>query len=180
MNQNDGKPEHDPEPEQPVTGRQKATAPVSLLHPPEMLAKLSTGFKRQISKLWRVFRPIMQCLLEHITTQPDGILFDDLRVGMKRAAGKISRLHFEIYATPRVQVAIVPGPPGQAGVQGPSATAGASWARSSWVVLFFARNPRSGSPLRVVENKSSVTVRVAAPSQWAVNIIQIGKLELQI
>ncbi len=31
---NDGEPEHDPEPEQPVTGRQKARAAVSQLHPP--------------------------------------------------------------------------------------------------------------------------------------------------
>ena len=36
---NDGEPEHDPEPEQPVTGRQKARAAVSQLHSPEMLAK---------------------------------------------------------------------------------------------------------------------------------------------
>ena len=44
---NDGESEHDPEPKQPktVTGRQKARAAVSQLHPPEILAKLCTGFK---------------------------------------------------------------------------------------------------------------------------------------
>jgi hypothetical protein len=40
---NVGGPEHDPEPEQPATRRQKATAAVSQLHPPEMLAKVYTG-----------------------------------------------------------------------------------------------------------------------------------------
>ncbi len=43
---NDGETEHDPEPEQPVTGRQKARAAVSQLHPPEMLAKLCEGQRR--------------------------------------------------------------------------------------------------------------------------------------
>ncbi len=65
----DGEPEHDPEPEQPVTGRQKARAAVSKLHPPEMLVKLCTGFKKAISKLWRVFGTIMQCLLVHNLTE---------------------------------------------------------------------------------------------------------------
>jgi hypothetical protein len=36
---NDGEPEHDPVPEQPVTERQKARAAVSQLYPQEMLAK---------------------------------------------------------------------------------------------------------------------------------------------
>jgi hypothetical protein len=62
-----GEPEHDPGPE-PETGRQKASASVSKLHHPEMLAKLCTGFKKanvEMSKLMSVFTPIMQYLLVH-------------------------------------------------------------------------------------------------------------------
>ena len=68
---NDGDSEHDPEPEQPVTGRQKARAAVSQLHPPEMLAKLCTGFKKANIK-------IVESVRDHYavpsSTQPDGIL----------------------------------------------------------------------------------------------------------
>ncbi len=100
----------------------------------------------------------MQCAVPP-GTQSDGILSDNLWVEMKQAAGKISRSHFEIYATPGRHS---PGPqPGPAGPQGPAATAGASWARSIRVVIFFGWNPRSGSPLLVLENKSRVTVRVS-------------------
>ncbi len=92
---NDGDSEHDPEPEQPVTGRQKARAAVSQLHPPEMLAKLCTGFKKANIK-------IVESVRDHYAvppgTQPDGILSDDLRAGMKRAAAEISRSQFEIYS----------------------------------------------------------------------------------
>jgi hypothetical protein len=55
---NDGEPEHDPEPEQPVTGRQKARAAVSKLHSPEMLAKLCTGFKKAIIKIVGCLGPL--------------------------------------------------------------------------------------------------------------------------
>ena len=85
---NDG--EHEHEPEQPVTGlgRQRARAAVSQLHPPEMLAKLCTGFKKANIK-------ILESVWDHYAvppgTQPDGILSDNLRVEIKRAASKISR-----------------------------------------------------------------------------------------
>jgi hypothetical protein len=92
---NDGEPERDPEPEQPVTGRQTTIAAVSQLHPPEMLAKLCTGFKKANIK-------IVDSVRDHYAvppgTQPDGILSDDLWVGLKRAASQISRSQFEIYA----------------------------------------------------------------------------------
>jgi hypothetical protein len=69
---NDGEPEHDPEPEQPVTGRLKARAAVSQLHPPEMLAKLCTGFKKANIK-------IVESVRDHYAvppgTQPDGNSF---------------------------------------------------------------------------------------------------------
>ncbi len=65
---NDGEPEHDQVPEQPVTGRQKARAAVSKLYPPETLAKLCTGLKKASIELWRVFGTIMQCLLVHNPT----------------------------------------------------------------------------------------------------------------
>ena len=94
---NDGEPEHDPVPEQPVTGRQKARAAVSQLYPPEMLAKLCTGFKKANIK-------ILESIWDHYAvppgTQPDRLLSDDfkLREGMIRAASKFSRSQFEIYA----------------------------------------------------------------------------------
>ncbi len=68
---NDGEPEHDSEPEQPVTGKQKARAAVSQLHPPEILA---SGFKKANIK-------IVGSVRDHYAvppgTQPDGILSDD-------------------------------------------------------------------------------------------------------
>ena len=60
---NDSESEHDPEPEQPVTGRQKARAAVSQLHPPEMLAKLCTGFKRANIKIVESVRDEYAALL---------------------------------------------------------------------------------------------------------------------
>ena len=78
-----------------MTGRQKTRAAVSQLHPPEMLAKLCTGFKRAKIK-------IVDIVWDHYAVppgkQPDGILSDDLRVGVKRAAENISRSLFEIYS----------------------------------------------------------------------------------
>ncbi len=92
---NDGEPEHDPEPEQPVTGRQKARAAVSQLHPPEMLAKLCNGLYRNCGEC---SGPLCSASCQAPGAQPDGILSDDLRVGMKQAADKISSSKFEIYA----------------------------------------------------------------------------------
>jgi hypothetical protein len=60
-----------------------------------MIAKLFTGFKKANIK-------IVESVLDHYAvppgTQPDGILSDDLRAGMKRAATEISRSQFEIYS----------------------------------------------------------------------------------
>ena len=60
-----------------------------------MLAKLCTGFKKSNVKIIEKVR----C---HYAvppgTQPDGILSDELRVGMKRAASQISRSEYEIYS----------------------------------------------------------------------------------
>jgi len=85
------------EPEQPApqAGRQKAMAAVSQLHPPEMLAKLCTGFKKANIK-------IVENVRDHYAVPPgeppEGILSDELRVGMKRAASQISRSEYEIYS----------------------------------------------------------------------------------
>ena len=85
----------EPEQPEPQTGRQKARAEVTQLHPPEILAKLCTGFKKAYVK-------IIENVRGHYAvppgTQPDGILSDELRVGMKRAASQISRSEYEIYS----------------------------------------------------------------------------------
>ena len=68
---NDGEPEHDSVFEQPVTGTQETRATVSQLLPPEMLAKLCTGFKKANIE-------IEECVRDHYAvspgTQPDGTL----------------------------------------------------------------------------------------------------------
>ena len=60
-----------------------------------MLAKLCTGFKKANIK-------IVESVRGHYAvppgTQPDGILSDYLRAGMKRATAEISRSQFEIYS----------------------------------------------------------------------------------
>ena len=60
-----------------------------------MLAKLCTGFKKANVK-------IIENIRGHYAvppgTQPDGILSDELMVGMKRAASQISRSEYEIYS----------------------------------------------------------------------------------
>ena len=88
-------PDSLPEQPEPQTGRQKARAEVTQLHPPEMLAKLCTGFKKANVK-------IIENIRGHYAvppgTQPDGILSYELRVGMKRAASQISRSEYEIYS----------------------------------------------------------------------------------
>ena len=85
---NDLEPEDSPlvndEPELPEpeiqTGRQKARAAVMELHPPEMLAKLCSGFKKGNVR-------IVENIRGHYAvppgTQPDGILSDDYRARMK-------------------------------------------------------------------------------------------------
>ncbi len=83
---NDGKPGHDPEPEQPVTGWQKARAAVSQLHPPDIFAKLCPGLYQNCGEC---SGPLYSASCQAPGTQPDGILSDCLQVGMKRAADKI-------------------------------------------------------------------------------------------
>ena len=60
----------EPEQPEPQTGRLKARAAVTQLHPPEMLAKLCTGFKKANVK-------IIEKVRGHYAvppgTQPDGI-----------------------------------------------------------------------------------------------------------
>ena len=85
---NDLEPEDSPlvndEPELPEpeirTGRQKARAAVMELHPPEMLAKLCSGFKKGNVR-------IVENIRGHYAvppgTQPDGILSDEYLAGMK-------------------------------------------------------------------------------------------------
>jgi hypothetical protein len=67
--------------------RKKARAAVMKLHPSEMVAKLCNGLKKGNVK-------IVENIPGHYAvppgTQPDGILSDEYRAGMKRAAAKIS------------------------------------------------------------------------------------------
>jgi hypothetical protein len=78
----------------PQTGRQKAVASVNQVYPPEMIAKLTAGLKK-------ISRKVVEDVRSHYAVpaeeQPDGILSDELRVGMKRAAAAIPRSEFEIY-----------------------------------------------------------------------------------
>ena len=75
---NDGDSEHDPEPEQPVTGRQKARAAVSKLYPPETLAKLCTGLKKAsieiVESIWNHYAvpPGTQPARLYLTTSSHG------------------------------------------------------------------------------------------------------------
>jgi hypothetical protein len=93
---NDGEPEHDQVPEQPVTGRQKARAAASKLYPPETLAKLCTGLKKANIE-------IVESIWNHYAvppgTQPDRLYSDDFKLleGMIQAGSKFSRSQFQIY-----------------------------------------------------------------------------------
>ncbi len=72
----------------PQTGRQKAVASVNQVYPPEMIAKVTAGMKNASMK-------VVEDVRSHYTVsaeeQPDGILSDELRVGIKRAAAAIPR-----------------------------------------------------------------------------------------
>ncbi len=95
----DGSPVGHDEPELPEpeiwTGRQKAGAAVMEVDPPEMLAKLCNGLKKGHG---RIVENIRGHYAVPSGTQPDGILSDEYRAGMKRAAAKISRSQYEIYS----------------------------------------------------------------------------------
>ncbi len=98
---NDFEPQLSPvvnnEPERPEppthTGRQKAGAAVTELHPPEMLASLCTGFKKGNI---RIIENIRCHYAVPPGAQPDGILSGEYRAGIKRAARSISRSKYEI------------------------------------------------------------------------------------
>jgi hypothetical protein len=69
----------------PQTCRQKWVAAVMKVDPPETIAKLTAGLKRATLR-------IVGCRSHYAVSakeQPDGILSDELRVGMKRAAAAI-------------------------------------------------------------------------------------------
>jgi hypothetical protein len=79
----------------PQTGRQKAMASVNQVHPPEMMAKLTAGLKKATMK---VIEDVRSHYAVSDKEQPEGILSDEYRVGMKRAAAAIPRSLFEIYS----------------------------------------------------------------------------------
>ena len=80
--------------DRPQIGRQKAMAVVSNVHPPDMIAKLTSALKK--SNL-RVIEDVRSHFAVSAGEQPEGIVSDELRVGRKRAAAAISRSQFEIY-----------------------------------------------------------------------------------
>ena len=80
---------------EPLSGRQKASAHLQLFHPPTVIAKLcSSAFKKNSRRILEDVRGIYAV---PPGTQPDAMVSDDLRVGMKRAAADISRSKFEVY-----------------------------------------------------------------------------------
>jgi hypothetical protein len=79
----------------PQTGRQKGMAAVMKVNPPDMIAKLTSGLKKTTLRIVEDVRSHYAVSAEE---QPDGILSDELRVGMKRAAAAIPRSEFEIYS----------------------------------------------------------------------------------
>ena len=80
---------------QPLSGRQKASAQLEPIHPPTVIAKLySSAFKKSNRRILENVRGNYAVLPG---TQPEAMVSDDLRVGMKRAAADISRSKFEVY-----------------------------------------------------------------------------------
>ena len=75
--------------------RQKASAQLKPIHPPTVIAKLcSSAFKKSTR---RILENVRENYAVPPGTQPDAMVSDDLRVGMKRAAADISRSKFEVY-----------------------------------------------------------------------------------
>ena len=80
---------------EPLSGRQKASAQLKPIHPPTVIAKLcSSAFKKSTR---RILENVRENYAVPPGTQPDAMVSDDLRVGMKRAAADISRSKFEVY-----------------------------------------------------------------------------------
>ena len=77
------------------TGRQKAVATVEEVHPPAIISRLTAALNKSTLR-------IVENVRGHYAVsggeQPDGILSNELRVGMKRAAAAISRSQYEIYS----------------------------------------------------------------------------------
>ena len=77
------------------TGRQKAVATVEKVHPPAIISRLTAALNKSTLR-------IVENVRGHYAVsggeQPDGILTNELRVGMKRAAAAISRSQYEIYS----------------------------------------------------------------------------------
>jgi len=77
------------------TGRQKAVATVEKVHPPAIISRLTGALNKSTLR-------IVENVRGHYAVsggeQPDGILTNELRVGMKRAAAAISRSQYEIYS----------------------------------------------------------------------------------
>ena len=80
--------------DRPQNGRQKAVATVSKVHPPEMIAKFTCCLKKSTILIIEDVRSHYAVLGQ----QPAGIVSDELRVGMKRAAAAITRSEYEIYS----------------------------------------------------------------------------------
>ena len=68
-------------------------ASVNQVHPPEMMAKLTAGLKKATMK---VIEDVRSHYAVSDKEQPEGILSDEYRVGMKQAAAAIPRSSFEI------------------------------------------------------------------------------------
>ena len=80
---------------EPLSGRQKASAQLKPIHPPTVIAKLcSSAFKKSTR---RILENVRENYAVPPGKQPDAMVSDDLRVGMKRAAADISRSKFEVY-----------------------------------------------------------------------------------
>ena len=95
INHLDLSPPQTNQPQLPQTGRQKVVASVNTVHPPAMLAKLTAGLKKSTI---RVVEDVRSHYAVSASEQPDGVLSDELRVGMKRAAADVPRSQFEIYS----------------------------------------------------------------------------------
>ncbi len=87
--------DHDDQPDLDEPGRLKANACLKLRHPPELTAKLCCPLKKLNVRI--VENGCGQFDVP-FGTPPVGIETDELRVGMKRAAAKISRSQYEIYS----------------------------------------------------------------------------------
>ena len=81
---------------QTVSGRQKASAQLEPIHPPTVIAKLSSSAFKKSTR--RILENVHGNYAVPPGTQADAMVSDDdLWVGMKPAAADISRSKFEVY-----------------------------------------------------------------------------------